>query len=122
MRTILVWVVLTAAGLAGKCAADSPFACVDLGGRFGIVRTGGHLDDVQLLAAEADHQRFCAVARIDQLRQTGVELVHSWLVQGVDVHRKNGERSFVACQNSTAQWQARIGQTSEPRFTKKDSA
>lgn len=115
MAMLFVWLILSVTGLASLRAVEapagieparkgfadlcltvlatephfihslSPLPRVDFSGRVGV-RTSGHLDNLQPLAAVADHYASFAVARIDQARQGHVQLVDRWLVQGVDIH------------------------------------
>jgi hypothetical protein len=119
MNLFRCWAVLLGLFGACHCATALSFARVDLGGRVGV-GTCRHLDDVQFLAAMADHDTSLAVSRVDQLRQAEVELVNRWLVQGVDVHEAGKsilteDRGPVKTFSGLGYF--RTGATGEPRFT-----
>jgi hypothetical protein len=79
------WVVLLGLFGAWHCANGLPFPRVDFGGRIGV-GTSGHLDNLQALAAMADYHCPLTVARIDQARQSHVQIVDGGIVHGVNVH------------------------------------
>jgi hypothetical protein len=74
----------------------SPLPRVDLDRGVSVMRTRGHLDDVQLLAAMTDDQGFRAVAAVDHSSEAGIQFVDGGLVQGVNVHKwSEPDLSFV---------------------------